>query len=195
MITVEDRLEALDVLARYCFFVDEGEVDAWADLWTEDGVFAGTTSEPIRDRDALRAVPIKSLAGGCRHKLANLICKYRATENSPIARGYNFVASWIIGASIAGAAVVRCHLVRCGDTRKIRSNQVRLQVLLDSGMESCRRAIPSQRIDRPPFHRTRSCPSKQAGGDEAKNVFNQRARILAGTAMTAAATVATPIYV
>jgi 3-phenylpropionate/cinnamic acid dioxygenase small subunit len=127
-VTVEDRLEAFDVLARYCFFCDEGDSQAWVDLWTEDGVFAGVAPEPIRGREALWQVPITSLSGGSRHKLVNLICEYGDTPDDMIVRGYNFVTSWIDGANFACNAVVRYHLVRRGDTWKIKSNRVRLQV-------------------------------------------------------------------
>ncbi|HEY3695853.1 nuclear transport factor 2 family protein [Phenylobacterium sp.] len=126
-VTLEDRAEVSDVLARYCFFVDEGESDAWTDLWTEDGVFAGVTPEPIRGREALKQVPVWSLSGGCRHKLVNPILEYGDTDDEMIVRCYNFVTAWLNDASINSLAVARYHLLRRGDTWKIRSNQVRMQ--------------------------------------------------------------------
>lgn len=127
-VTLEDRAEISDVLARYCFFVDEGESDAWADLWTEDGVFAGVTREPIRGREALRQVPVWSLSGGCRHKLVNMIPEYGESEDEMIVRCYNFVTSWLDDARFNSLAVARYHLVRQGDTWKIKSNQVRMMM-------------------------------------------------------------------
>ena len=127
-VSVEDKLDAYDLLARYCFFVDEGDQDAFADLWTEDGEFAGVSPETIRGREGLRGVPLTSIAGGCRHKLVNLIIEYGDSENDMIVRGYNFVTSWMAGGAAVCNAVVKYHLVRRGDGWKIRSNQARLLV-------------------------------------------------------------------
>lgn len=129
--SLEDRAEIMDVLARYCFFVDEGASAEWVDLWTEDGVFAGVTPEPLRGREALAMVPGWSLSGGCRHKVVNVIPEYGDTTDEAIVRCYNFVSSWLGDASFNSLAVARYHLVRRGDTWKIKSNQVRM--LLPTG--------------------------------------------------------------
>ena len=52
-LTSDDRTAIQDLLARYCWHFDEGESDAWADLWTADGAFTGIP-EPARGREALR---------------------------------------------------------------------------------------------------------------------------------------------
>jgi 3-phenylpropionate/cinnamic acid dioxygenase small subunit len=127
-LTLADRAEVTDVLARYCWHVDEGDSDDWADLWTEDGVFAGVTPDPIRGREALKQVPIWSISGGCRHKLVNLIPEYGDTEDEVIVRCYNFVTSWLNDATFNSLAVARYHLVRRGDTWKIKSNRVRMMM-------------------------------------------------------------------
>jgi hypothetical protein len=127
-VSIADRTEAMEVLARYCWHVDEGDAEEWADLWTEDGVFAGVTPEPIRGREALKHVPGTSLAGGSRHNLTNLICDYGDTEDEMTVRGYNVVFSWMAGGAIVCNAVALYKLVRRGDTWKIKSNQVRMQV-------------------------------------------------------------------
>jgi len=127
-VSVEDRTEVYEVCARYCWYVDEGDSDAWVDLWTEDGVFAGVTPEPLRGREALKSVPATSIAGGCRHNLVNIRMEYGDTEDDIILHGYNVVFSWAAGGAIICNAVVRYHLVRRGDTWKIKTNQSRLQV-------------------------------------------------------------------
>ena len=127
-VTLEDRAEVQDVLARYCFFVDEGEADAWADLWTPDGVFAGVSPQPIVGREALKSVPPTSLAGGCRHALANLIIEYGDSDDDIVVRCYNLVTAWLKDAELNCLAVARYHLVRRGDTWKIKSNAVRMQM-------------------------------------------------------------------
>jgi hypothetical protein len=127
-VSLEDRAEVSDVLARYCFFVDEGEADAWADLWTEDGVFAGVSPEPIIGREALKNVPVWSQMGGCRHKMANVIMEYGDSDDQIIVRCYNFVTSWLTDATINSLAVAKYDLRRSGDTFKIKSNAVRMQM-------------------------------------------------------------------
>jgi hypothetical protein len=127
-VSVEDRLEVNDLLARYCWHVDEGDCDAWADLWTEDGVFAGVTPEPIRGREALKQVPAWSLSGGSRHNLINVIPEYGATEDEITVRAYNLVFSWMNAGAINCNAVALYKLVRRNGEWKIKSNQVRMQV-------------------------------------------------------------------
>jgi 3-phenylpropionate/cinnamic acid dioxygenase small subunit len=127
-VSVEDRLEVNDILARYCWHVDEGDAEEWADLWTEDGVFAGVTPEPIRGREQLKFVPGTSLSGGCRHNLINVVIDYGDTEDEITVRCYNLVFSWMAGGAINCNAVALYKLVRRGDTWKIKSNQVRLQL-------------------------------------------------------------------
>jgi len=135
-VTAEDRCEVSDVLARYCFFVDEGEVDEWVDLWTEDGVFAGVTPHQLKGREALRQVPGWALSGGSRHKLVNLIMDYGQTSDEMTVRCYNFVTGWLGDARFGTLAVAKYRLVRRGDTWKIKSNQVRM--LTPAGFDPAR---------------------------------------------------------
>lgn len=127
-VTSVDRCEVADVLARYCFFVDEGKVDEWVSLWTDDGVFAGVTPDPIRGREALKQVPRWSLSGGSRHKLVNLFMDYGETPNEIVAQCYNFITNWLNGGAIGAVAVAKYSLIRREDTWKIKSNQVRMLV-------------------------------------------------------------------
>lgn len=127
-VTTDDRLDACDVLARYCFLLDEGDADGWVSLWEEDGVFIGTRSEAVRGHAALRSAAALTLAGGMRHYITNIICDYGDTTDDLIVRGYNLVISWLAEPRLFANAVVRYHLVRRGDGWKIKSNQVRLQV-------------------------------------------------------------------
>ena len=130
-VTVEDRLEAFDVLSRYCWYVDEGEGDAWADLWTPDGVFAGATPEPVRGREALKKIATGSLSGGFRHQHSNLFADYGETRNDLIVRGYNLVTSWLGPPRLVSMGVVRYHLLRSADTWKIKSKATRMLVPAD----------------------------------------------------------------
>jgi uncharacterized protein (TIGR02246 family) len=50
-----EDLEAIrKLLARYCFAIDARDAEAWAGLFTEEGVFHYTPGDPIIGRAALR---------------------------------------------------------------------------------------------------------------------------------------------
>jgi ketosteroid isomerase-like protein len=70
----EDRDEIRDLFARYCLHIDAGAgaVDAWADLFTQDGVF-GIGPEPLVGRAALVdfATNLAAGGGGLHHVVAN----------------------------------------------------------------------------------------------------------------------------
>jgi uncharacterized protein (TIGR02246 family) len=56
MATPADDLEEIRrLLARYCFAIDARDTDAWAELFTEDGIFHYALGDPIVGREALRA--------------------------------------------------------------------------------------------------------------------------------------------
>ena len=127
-VSVEDRLDAYDLLARYCLLIDEGDSEGWLALWEEDGVFVGTRNEAVCGHEGLRSAPAMNLAAGIRHYMTNLACEYGATRDDMIVRGYNLIVSWLAEPKLFGNAVVRYHLVRRANGWKIKSNQVRLQV-------------------------------------------------------------------
>jgi hypothetical protein len=124
--SVEDRGDITDVLARYCWTVDEGDGEGYASLWTEDGVFAGIMPQPVRGRADLAKVPTTSLMGGCRHVLVNVYMEYGETTDEAIIHAYNFVSGWHPEARFQTMAICKLHLVRRPDGWKIRSNQARL---------------------------------------------------------------------
>jgi hypothetical protein len=134
-VSTDDRVEAFDVLARYCWYVDEGDGEAWADLWTPDGVFAGAASHPIRGREAFKQIAASSLGGAFRHQHSNLFADYGETENDLIVRGYNLVTSWLNEPQLVSMGVARYHLIRSGDTWKIKSKATRMLVRNDYPVE------------------------------------------------------------
>lgn len=52
-LSVEDRLDILELVARYNHAIDSGNGKAWADTFTEDGVFE-TARGKTEGRDALQ---------------------------------------------------------------------------------------------------------------------------------------------
>lgn len=71
-LTLEDRLEILDLAARYSHATDHGDGKALADTFTEDGVFEGA-GEPRQGRAAHEAATNGLAASGMvlRHFVSN----------------------------------------------------------------------------------------------------------------------------
>jgi hypothetical protein len=68
--TIDDREAIRDVLSRYCHYVDAGEGDKWAELFTEDGSFGREGGSfdigvgPFVGRAALRKMASRFRADG-----------------------------------------------------------------------------------------------------------------------------------
>jgi uncharacterized protein (TIGR02246 family) len=63
----EDLEEIRKLLACYCYAIDSSDAEAWANLFTEDGVFHYALGEPLIGREALRQ--FVSLVPDDRHHL------------------------------------------------------------------------------------------------------------------------------
>ena len=116
-VSTEDHVAISDLLARYCWAVDEGDEDGWVALWTGDGVFTGVTPEPIQGREALRGVVRMAQGQGpgkTRHMITNLFCDYVDGPGRVLAPYYNLVSHWNEGPRIALLALSRVQLVRDG---------------------------------------------------------------------------------
>lgn len=136
-VSTDDYVAAADLIARYCWTVDGGDGDAWAALWTEDGVFTGITPEPLVGREQLRNVPIgikENLGNTMCHKASNIFCDYAKDDqgaedkNTIRAHLYNFVSTWMPGEPGKPNVMARCvmTLVRNGSGWLIRSNEANL---------------------------------------------------------------------
>lgn len=54
-LTADDRWEIQDLYTRYCWLLDTGQAEAWADLFTDDGHHAGSRGTYARGRAELIA--------------------------------------------------------------------------------------------------------------------------------------------
>lgn len=52
-LSADDRWNIYDLYARYCWELDYGDAEAWADTFTEDGHHAGNSGTNVRGREAL----------------------------------------------------------------------------------------------------------------------------------------------
>lgn len=55
-LTAEDRVEIQNLAGRYSQALDDGDPDAWADVWTADGVMEMVAQERWITGDSLRAL-------------------------------------------------------------------------------------------------------------------------------------------
>jgi hypothetical protein len=124
-VTAEDQVAIGDCLGRYCWHADEGDVQKWLALWTEDGVFALAGMPPMVGYEALKYVPVSVAAGKMRHSYSNLHCDYGATDDTIIARYYNLVTSWENGGAFKSMIIGELTCVRDGNAWKIKRNDVR----------------------------------------------------------------------
>jgi hypothetical protein len=128
-VAVADVLAVQDLLARYCWLIDEGRGEDWADLFTEDGVFEGTRPDPVIGRAALREVPEQNYGmfqGRMRHWYGNLSVEPGAEAGTLVARFYNQITVWDDGGKPLMLAISTATLVPgAGDLPwRIRRNSV-----------------------------------------------------------------------
>jgi hypothetical protein len=129
-IPMQDILAVQDLLARYCWHIDEGQGAEWAALYTQDGVFEGTRPEPVVGRKALREVPTQNwlrMEGRMRHQVTNLYVDRGEHENELVARFYNQLSVWKgNGGMLLMLALSTARLVRedTGAPWRIRHNSV-----------------------------------------------------------------------
>jgi uncharacterized protein (TIGR02246 family) len=74
---LEEKDAIRDLMYRYCFETDRAaDPDAWAALFTEDGIWDGAEFGRIQGRDGLRDFMVKATSGGgagFRHNMSNIL--------------------------------------------------------------------------------------------------------------------------
>ena len=130
-VSTQDYMSVQDHMARYCHAIDEGRTDDWVNMFTNEGVFAGFTPEPLVGREALRVIPdnaFKDNDGTMCHFAANLFCDYGDNNDTILASLYNYVTTWIAGQGGRSIVMAKCKLVlvRNGDGWLIKSNHIQV---------------------------------------------------------------------
>jgi bifunctional aromatase (cyclase/dehydratase) len=128
-VAMEDMFAVQDLLGRYCWHLDEGRGEAWADLYTDDGIFEGTRPEPVCGRAALSRVPPElreRTRGKMRHLYGNLYVEQGPDANTLIARFYNQLSNWADGGKLFMLALSTATLVRSapGEPWRIQRNSI-----------------------------------------------------------------------
>src|SRR5262245_1402840 len=101
---LEDKDAIRELLARYCFHFDNGEFEAWVNLFTEDAVFDVGARGRFAGRDALRkfvhAIPLTNGVPGMKHCVMNSIVNVE--NDRATAQSYVVVVQ---GGAVLGVAV------------------------------------------------------------------------------------------
>jgi uncharacterized protein (TIGR02246 family) len=126
-VTGPDRDAISQILARYCWAFDAGDGDAYAALWTEDGVLSGFGAPSVGHAALKQAVAqsFEQLGGKTRHHLHNVVMAYAGLGDEVRVEGYNLVTNWAEMPSLFAMVESRFVLRREGETWKIA--QVDLQ--------------------------------------------------------------------
>jgi 3-phenylpropionate/cinnamic acid dioxygenase small subunit len=127
MISTEDWHHINDVIARYCWCVDEADGDGWASLFTDDGQMNGMGLN-LKGREQLKGMAEGMRGGAMRHLYSNLVCEYAGGGKDEVkANYYSYVANYAqTGVNVVGMALCRATLVRQGGAWKIRRNDIDL---------------------------------------------------------------------
>jgi len=129
MIETDDWHEINDILARYCWAVDEGDGEAYAALWTTDGVLTGLG--PARSgSEALAGVATgvaKVWGRDMRHLFSNLVCDYAGEGQDQIkAKYYSYVSRYGSHTGVTGMALCHATFVRQDGRWKIKANALEM---------------------------------------------------------------------
>jgi len=140
MASVLEEKEAIrDVLSAYCFYVDNGEFDKWAELFTEDGVFDAGPLGKIQGRKAIKefitkAVPAKGEGPARKHCTMNSMIRVNGTEAQ--ADSYIIVVRETeqgIMTSLAGR--YEDLLVKQGETWRFKVRKIHFDISGDLGLK------------------------------------------------------------
>ena len=140
MASVLEEKEAIrDVLSAYCFYVDNGEFDKWAGLFTEDGVFDAGRLGKMQGRAAVKdfivkGVPKPGEGPARKHCTMNSMIQVNGAEAK--ADSYIIVvreAEQGIMTSLAGR--YEDLLVKQGDTWRFKVRKIHFDISGDLGLK------------------------------------------------------------
>lgn len=136
---IEEKEAIRDVLSAYCFYVDDGEFDKWADLFSEDAVFDAGPQGKMQGRAAIRdfiakAVPLKGEGPARKHCTMNSMIQLNGTEAK--------VDSYIVvvreaeqGIMTSLAGRYEDLLVKQGDTWRFKVRKIHFDITGDLGLK------------------------------------------------------------
>jgi SnoaL-like domain len=96
-VDVQTRLDICELLNRYCHYVDHDQGEAWAELFTLDGVFEVEQVMKLAGRDQLKTMPgivSQQGAGLWRHQINTVMIDHSGSLKEKIVTAYGSVSDW-----------------------------------------------------------------------------------------------------
>ncbi len=81
-LTADDRMEMIELVSRYNHTIDNRDAAAWADTFTDDGVFKAEQRDDVRGREALRQMVTSLGDPGPRHWTTNIVIEPADDESA-----------------------------------------------------------------------------------------------------------------
>jgi hypothetical protein len=128
-LSTEDKLEILDLIARYNQAFDSGNGEAYAALWTADGELKGMP-QPCKGSEALKGLVAGSFQhfkGGVRHHTTDVVAEYGNDKNTINLKAYTLVTNWSDGGKIFALAEPEQVLVKDGGSWKIKTSKLNMR--------------------------------------------------------------------
>lgn len=102
-LTVEERLDIIDLFSRYCYLLDSGQREAWLDLFVSDGVFDVPGLSCMEGREQIGAIAdmvINGSGGNWRHQMANVLPAAGDRAGTANVKAYSLVTDWSAGGAV-----------------------------------------------------------------------------------------------
>lgn len=109
-INVATRLDVLELFSLYCHRVDHGEGEAWAALFTEDGVFQAGDDIGLQGRAQLVSMPsvVQQHGGGkWRHQVTSVAIAPLDDPGRLKVTAYGIVTDWSDGGRLVTFSGIR----------------------------------------------------------------------------------------
>lgn len=118
-VSIQDRLELLEIEARFDWFIDTGDIDAWVAHFAHDGVFEASygTARGSRELRALMEKLESGFSKGKRHVSANHVIDGEA--DAPRVSGYLVVFEREDGARVVATGTYVNTYGRIGGAWKV----------------------------------------------------------------------------
>jgi hypothetical protein len=120
-VSADDRNAILDLIARYYWAFDDGDIENYQAVWTGEGLLSGF-GDPIRGIAALKGVvtaTFEKSKGSWRHFFANPLFRYGSDTDTATVKGYCSVNRGGENIGLQAVLLATFDVVRTGDDWKV----------------------------------------------------------------------------
>lgn len=120
---IEDRLDILDLFARYCQYIDAGRAAEWVDLFTPDGCFDIVGQMRLNGAEQLAGMPAmlaENSNGKWRHQITDIVIDPGAAADTARVSASGLVTDWNEGGRVLMFSNYHADLRKSGVRWKIQ---------------------------------------------------------------------------